>query len=82
MPLHGAASMTAIHLIRIDPEKNMARFYKLDVQPNLFGQWSIVREWGRIGRAGTIRVETHESRGGADMALISKWAMKRKWDYR
>jgi hypothetical protein len=35
--------MTAIHLIGIDPEKNMARFYKLDVQPNLFGHWSLAR---------------------------------------
>ena len=43
--------MTAIHLARIDAEKNMERFYKLDVQPTLFGEWSLVREWGRIGRA-------------------------------
>ncbi|WP_439399732.1 WGR domain-containing protein [Bradyrhizobium sp. PMVTL-01] len=27
----------------------MARSYKLDIQPTLFGEWSFVREWGRIG---------------------------------
>jgi predicted DNA-binding WGR domain protein len=30
--------MTAITLTRIDAQTNMARFYKLDVQPNLFGR--------------------------------------------
>ena len=54
--------MTAIMLTRINDRRNMARFYKLDVQPTLFGEWSFIREWGRIGRAGTVRTETHKSR--------------------
>ena len=28
--------MTVVHLRRIDPAKNMHRFYRLDVQPGLF----------------------------------------------
>ncbi|MBR1130766.1 WGR domain-containing protein [Bradyrhizobium iriomotense] len=36
--------MTAIVLTRIDPEKNMSRFYKLDVQPTLFGEWAVIKE--------------------------------------
>ncbi|MGA9546899.1 MAG: WGR domain-containing protein [Rhodomicrobium sp.] len=36
-------------------------FYVLDVQPNLFGEWSLVREWGRIGMA--QRSLSRESRG-------------------
>jgi predicted DNA-binding WGR domain protein len=59
----------------------MARFYKLDVQPTLFGKWTLVREWGRIGRPGTVRVETLATRGTADIALISKWSGKRKCGY-
>jgi predicted DNA-binding WGR domain protein len=55
----------------------MARFYKLDVQPTLFGEWTLVREWGRIGRPGTVRVETLATRGTANIALISKWSGKR-----
>jgi predicted DNA-binding WGR domain protein len=43
--------MTAIILRRVDPLKNMRRFYRLDVQPDLFGQWCLIREWGRIGSA-------------------------------
>ena len=73
--------MTAIHLVRIDAEKNMERFYKLDVQPTLFGEWALIREWGRIGRPGTVRVEMHRTRGIADMAPISKWYEKRKRGY-
>ena len=41
-----------MHLRRIDPDRNMARFYTISVQPNLFGEWSLLREWGRIGSAG------------------------------
>jgi predicted DNA-binding WGR domain protein len=33
----------------------MSRFYRLDVEPDLFGNWSMVRDWGRIGRAGQLR---------------------------
>jgi predicted DNA-binding WGR domain protein len=74
--------MTAIILKRIDEHQNMARFYKLDVQPSLFGGWSLVREWGRVGRAGTVRFETHSTRGKADLALIAKWAEKQARGYR
>ena len=41
--------MVAMNLVHIDADKNMARFYKLVVQPTLFGEWSLVREWGRMG---------------------------------
>ena len=47
--------MSALTLHRIDPERNMKRFYRLDVQPDLFGLWLFIREWGRIGRAGQTR---------------------------
>ena len=30
---------SAIILHRMDPARNMRRFYRLDVQPDLFGQW-------------------------------------------
>lgn len=43
------------YLTRIDPAKGMARFYVVDVQPSLFGEWSVIREWGRIGQGGTVR---------------------------
>ena len=33
----------------------MRRFYLLDVQPDLFGQWSFIRKWGRVGQPGQAR---------------------------
>jgi predicted DNA-binding WGR domain protein len=44
----------SMHLRRIDPDRNMARFYSMSVQPNLFGEWALLREWGRIGSAGRL----------------------------
>jgi predicted DNA-binding WGR domain protein len=46
---------------KIDPARNQMRFYAVTVAPNLFGQWAMIREWGRIGQAGTIRQTWFES---------------------
>ena len=46
--------MNAVHLRRIDPARNMSRFYRLDVQPDLFGGVLLMKEWGRIGARGRI----------------------------
>jgi predicted DNA-binding WGR domain protein len=48
--------MSAVTLRRIEPARNMARFYAMDVQPELFGMWCFMREWGQIGRAGQMRI--------------------------
>jgi predicted DNA-binding WGR domain protein len=74
--------MVAINLVRVGEDRNVARYYKLDVQSTLFGGWSLVREWGRIGRAGTVRIEAYPTHGKADLALISKWAEKQRRGYR
>lgn len=40
------------HWQAVDPERNIARDYRLTASPDLFG-WTIVeRQWGRIGSAG------------------------------
>lgn len=41
-----------IYLERCDPARNMKRFYRLSVEPTLFGDAALVREWGRIGTSG------------------------------
>ena len=48
---------------RIDPEKNMARVYAMSIEPTLFGDTSLVRNWGRIGTHGQWRVDlfAHET---------------------
>lgn len=49
--------MNRIYLERHDPDKNLHRFYQLHVVPGIFGDWSLVREWGRMGSPGTLRKE-------------------------
>ena len=39
-------------LDRCDPTCNMARYYVLSIEPSLFGDATLIREWGRIGRPG------------------------------
>ncbi len=58
-----------VHLRRIDPKQNMYRFYAVTVEPTLFGEWTVVRQWGRIGSAGSIRVQLHKSKGEAIDAI-------------
>ena len=49
-------------LHRCDPSCNMARYYVLSIEPSLFGDATLIREWGRIGRPGQRRIELYENR--------------------
>lgn len=71
----------AAHLRRIDPEQNMRRFYRLGLQPDLFGGCTLIREWGRIGSGGRMRCDTHPSEGHAVTALIAMWQAKARRGY-
>jgi len=64
-----------------DPVKNQARFYSLAVLPNLFGEWSLQREWGRIGRSGQIRISFFPSQSQALQAFHLLKAAKIKRGY-
>ena len=68
-------------LYRIDPTRRMSRFYRLDVQPDLFGAWCVMREWGRIGRAGRLIVEPHNTQGAALAAAERLLSQKSKRGY-
>ena len=63
-------SMPALTLHRVDPAGNMHRYYRLDVQPDLFGEWCVIREWGRIGRLGRVRVEAYPAETQAMTKLM------------
>ena len=73
--------MIAISLRLIDPEKNKWRFYHLDIQTDLFGQWCHVREWGRIGRQGKMLITPFPSAAEAEQALSQLRRRKEKWGY-
>lgn len=55
-------------LFRIDPTRNMRRFYSVTIQPNLFGGHSVMRNWGRIGSSGQMRVDLFEDKLAASSA--------------
>jgi predicted DNA-binding WGR domain protein len=63
-PLEG----TGFRLSSTDPARNMNRFYVVDVTPTLFGEWALLREWGRRGSPGTLRLETCRRRQDAQLA--------------
>lgn len=71
----------AILLHRIDPAKNMHRFYRLDIAPDLFGRWCLVAEWGRIGRAGRLRMAAFDDRAQAMAALVRQRRLKEHRGY-
>ena len=48
--------------------RNMSRYYRMVIWRDLFGQASLVREWGRIGSRGQMMVETHADEGLAGSA--------------
>lgn len=45
------------YLEKRQPAENIARFYRMTVLPNLFGEWTLCREWGRIGKHGQTRLD-------------------------
>jgi len=68
-------------LYRIDPARNMSRFYTLSVQPNLFGGHSVLRSWGRIGSGGRLRVDFYNDETAAGVARDRLVTAKRKRGY-
>jgi predicted DNA-binding WGR domain protein len=52
----GRKPMYNVTLYRVNPALNMFRFYHLGIQRDLFGCQYVMREWGRIGRAGQTRI--------------------------
>jgi len=69
------------HLTRVDPEQNMARFYGIAMLPTLFGEVSLVRNWGRIGTRGQAMMVTYENEAQASAALEKLAGQKRRRGY-
>ncbi|QPC88916.1 WGR domain-containing protein (plasmid) [Mesorhizobium sp. NBSH29] len=76
-----ADDVPSVHLRRIDPDRNMARFYVLSIQPTLFGGASLIRNWGRIGSNGQAMMETFDESDNAGRALARLERVKRKRGY-
>jgi predicted DNA-binding WGR domain protein len=71
----------AAHLRRIDPTRNMARFYEISLEPSLFGTWAVMRRWGRIGSPGRVRLELCNSADDAFDRIKRLISAKRRRGY-
>ena len=70
-----------LELRRIDPTRNMRRFYRLDVQPDLFGGVLLMKQWGRIGARGQIKAERYDTAALAAAAVWRQAECKRRRGY-
>ena len=71
------AFLQVLVLDRVDPARNMARYYVLSVEPTLFEEFALVRRWGRIGAAGKTRIDLHPSPPAAQIEL-EKWLSRKQ----
>ena len=78
-----------IVLTRTDDDRNMRRFYALDVAPTLFGEWALITEWGRVmpKACGARRLVRHGSaphfadEASASAARTTRIAIKQRRGY-
>ena len=68
-------------LHRIDPDQNMARFYRVETLPDLFGDFIVERRWGRIGGRGQYRAASYHSTALAEAAAADFVRAKERRGY-
>jgi predicted DNA-binding WGR domain protein len=73
--------MNLVYLTKVVAERNQQRYYTLEVVGGLFGNWGLVREWGRIGRSGRTRTDWFASRADACAASDQLGRQKSKRGY-
>ena len=71
----------ATRMTRVDPRKNMARWCEIDVQPTLFGEYTVERHWGRIGASGRSKTFWFDDEPTADQMTKSLSATKARRGY-
>jgi predicted DNA-binding WGR domain protein len=69
-------------LERPDASCNIAGFYVLAIEPMLFGDAALVREWGRLGSTSRRRLDLHATAQMAAEALDIWLARKARRSYR
>lgn len=70
-----------LYVERTDVTKNMARFYAISIQPNLFGEACLMRRWGRIGTAGQTMSHHFETEREAVTLFLEVLRQKKRRGY-
>ncbi len=65
-----------IRFERVAPEKNCYREYEISIAQDLFGEWAVIRSWGRIGAPQRQMTTSFLTRDDA-MALAKQIARRR-----
>ncbi len=81
-PVQLALFPESASLARVKPEKNVWRYYRVEVWPDLFGRALLMRQWGRIGTEGRRRLDPYPDAGAATNALAALVRAKRRRGYR
>jgi predicted DNA-binding WGR domain protein len=68
-------------LTKIDAARNLHRFYMVQLSQDLFGEWSLVREWGRIGSPGRVRSDTFSNESHAREAERRSLRLRERHGY-
>ena len=80
--MESPAATSPITMFRRDPELNMARFYRIWLEPTLFGEVCLARNWGRINTRGQVKIETFSQACDAAAALEKCAEAKGRRGYR
>jgi predicted DNA-binding WGR domain protein len=70
-----------LYFERRDASRNMARFYALSIERDLFGGVVLSRRWGRLSTRGRERQERFESERQALMRMLELCRIKRHRGY-
>jgi len=71
-----------LYVERSDASMNMARFYAMSIEANLFGDVCLLRKWGRIGTRGQMMVHHFGREEEAVRLFLDLLRQKRKRGYR
>ncbi|NKL94416.1 WGR domain-containing protein [Rhizobium leguminosarum bv. viciae] len=71
-----------LYVERTDEARNMARFYAIAIEANLFGEVCLTRRWGRIGAQGQMKVQHFARERDAVAAFLDLLRRKRSRGYR
>jgi predicted DNA-binding WGR domain protein len=68
-------------LRRHNADGNVHRFYAMRLGRDLFGDWVLCREWGRIGSPGRVTVDQFETEAAAQTAFDKLMKKKQRKGY-
>src|SRR4051812_18710189 len=71
-----------LYVERSDASRNMARYYAMSIEANLFGDVCLLRKWGRIGSNGQMMVHHFGREEDAVRLFLDLLRQKRKRGYR